>query len=123
MINRLALIIEDEPKLAEIFSLALRKDFEIQVVNDGQSALDRLAEIIPAIILLDLHLPQVSGEDILRHIKADERLSQSRVIVTTADALMAEGLRDEADIILLKPISVSQLSDLANRLCLDLFGD
>lgn len=120
MTNRLALIIEDEPKLAEIFSLALKKDFNIEVVNDGQSALDKLAEIVPTIILLDLHLPHVSGEEILRKIKADERLYQSRVIVTTADALMAEGLRDEADIILLKPISVSQLSDLANRLCLDL---
>ncbi|MCB0196531.1 MAG: response regulator [Anaerolineae bacterium] len=121
--ERLALIIEDEPKLADIFSLALMPDFEVKVVNDGQSALNILADIAPAIILLDLHLPRVSGTDILRHIKADERLKQSRIIITTADALMAEDLRDQADIVLLKPISVNQLNQLANRLCIDLLGD
>lgn len=121
--ERLALIIEDEPKLADIFSLALMPDFEVKVVNDGQSALNILADIAPAIILLDLHLPRVSGTDILRHIKADERLKQSRIIITTADALMAEDLRDDVDIVLLKPISVNQLNQLANRLCIDLLGD
>ena len=121
--ERLALIIEDEPKLADIFSLALMPDFEVKVVNDGQSALNILADIAPVVILLDLHLPRVSGTDVLRHIKADERLKQSRIIITTADALMAEDLRDQADIVLLKPISVNQLNQLANRLCIDLLGD
>ena len=120
--ERLALIIEDEPKLAEIFSLALASDFEVQVVNDGQSALHILADIVPAVILLDLHLPYVSGSDVLRRIKADERLKQSRIIITTADALTAEELRDQVDIVLLKPISVNQLNQLANRLCLSIFG-
>ena len=121
--ERLALIIEDEPKLADIFSLALMPDFEVKVVNDGQSALNILADIAPVVILLDLHLPRVSGTDVLRHIKADERLKQSRIIITTADALMAEDLRDDVDIVLLKPISVNQLNQLANRLCIDLLGD
>lgn len=121
MRKQLALIIEDEPKLAEIFSLALSKDFEVQVAYDGQSGLDRLAEIVPAVIVLDLHLPRISGKTILKQIKADERLSQCRIIIATADAFMVDELREDVDIVLLKPISVSQLNQLANRLCLDLF--
>lgn len=121
MSKQLALIIEDEPRLAEIFSLALSNDFETQIAYDGLTALNKLAEIVPAVIILDLHLPHISGKDLLKQIKADERLSQSRIIIATADAFMVDELREEVDIVLLKPISVTQLNQLANRLCLDRF--
>lgn len=113
----LALIIEDDQKLADIFSLSLQAaEFETEIAADGQTALSRLAEIIPAVVILDLHLPQVSGEKILKKIRADERLAQTRVMLATADAFMAEGLRADADLVLLKPISPTQLRDLAARL-------
>jgi len=112
-----ALIIEDDPKLAAIFAEALRAaEYEIDIAQDGQVALGRLAEMIPAIVILDLHLPHLSGKDILYHIRADERFTRTRVMLTTADPLMAETLRTEADLVLLKPISFSQLRDLAARL-------
>lgn len=83
----------------------------------------RLAVISPALVVLDLHLPSFSGIDILRHIRADERLAETRVILATADAIMADSLREESDLVLLKPISVTQLRDLAIRLRpLDLMG-
>ena len=63
--------------------------------------------------MLDLHLPHVSGPDILRHIRVDARLTETRVIVATAHARIAESIRREADLVLLKPISFSQLRDLA----------
>lgn len=117
MTNSLALIIEDDPKLAHIFSLALQSvQFETEIIQDGEDALNRLAEITPAVVVLDLHLPRVSGRDILRQIRADERLAKTRIMIATADALMAEKLRGEADLVLLKPISVGQLRDLAQRL-------
>lgn len=117
--KQLAFIIEDDPILAELFAIALRSDFETQIAYDGPSALNKLTEIIPAIIILDLHLPRISGKDILKQIKRDERLSRSRIIITTADGAMVEELRDDVDIVLLKPISITQLNQLANRLCLD----
>lgn len=112
-----ALIIEDDPKSAAIFAEALRAaKYETGIVQDGQAALDRLAEMIPAIIILDLHLPHVSGKDVLHQIRADERFTQTQIILTTADPLMADMLRTEADLVLLKPISFGQLRDLAARL-------
>jgi DNA-binding response OmpR family regulator len=75
-----------------------------------------LIETQPAVVVLDLHLPYISGVEILRQIRAEARLAEMRVMITTADSLNAERLRGEADLILLKPISFSQLRDLAARL-------
>jgi DNA-binding response OmpR family regulator len=116
-VKPLALIIEDDSQLADIFTYALQTaGFETETIQDGQTARARLADTAPTVVVLDLHLPHVSGEELLRQIRADKRLAQTRVILATADALTASHLRQDADLVLLKPISVSQLSDLAARL-------
>jgi DNA-binding response OmpR family regulator len=120
----MALIIEDDPKLAFIFAEALRSaEFETEILPDGRTALDRLAETTPVVVVLDLHLPFLSGKELLAHIRADQRFFQTRVILATADSVLAESLQEEADLVLLKPISPSQLRDLAKRLRpLDVLG-
>ena len=117
MTNPVALIIEDDESLATVFSMALQMaGFETEIARTGRAALTSIAELTPALILLDLHLPHVAGQDILRQIRSEERLARTWVILATADAITAEGLRGEADLVLLKPISVTQLRDLAKRL-------
>jgi CheY-like chemotaxis protein len=116
MSKPLALIVEDDKKLADIFSLTLRADFEVEVIADGEVALTRLAETVPALVVLDIHLPQVSGLDILRQLRADDRLKSTRVIVATADGLRGIDLKGMADLVLFKPISPTQLQNLAQRL-------
>jgi CheY-like chemotaxis protein len=113
----LALIIEDDAELADIFSVGLEGiGFETEIARDGKMALARLATVVPVLVLLDLHLPGVSGKDILKHIRANDRLAGTRVVLATADALMAQSLRGEADLILLKPISINHLRSVAKRL-------
>ena len=113
----LALIIEDEKDLSAIFAEALQHaEFDTEVVRDGQKAVDRLGEIVPDIVLLDLHLPNVAGTDILKIIRQDERLVGTQVIVVTADARSAEFLRSDAELVLVKPVRFSQLRDLASRI-------
>lgn len=117
MTDPLALVVEDDRKQATIFAQALNMaKFETEVVHDGNVALDRLAETVPALVILDMHLPSTTGDYILKEIRADERLSKTRVILATADPLMAEPLRSQSDLVLLKPISFNQLRDLAMRL-------
>ncbi len=117
MTRPLALIIEDDQKLSKIFAMALDEaGFDPTVVYDGQAALDQLAGMTPAVIVLDLHLPHVSGDQILNQIHADNRFTHTRVILATADPLKAEELRPKATLVLLKPISFNQLRDLAARL-------
>ncbi len=113
----LAFIIEDDPDLSVIFAEALQAaGYETEIIQDGQIALTRLAETHPAVVVLDLHLPHVSGEQIFQQIQAQTHLPQPHVIIASADPLMAELLRENAALVLLKPISFSQLRDLAARL-------
>jgi CheY-like chemotaxis protein len=119
MTKPLALIIEDDPDLSEIFSVSLRGGgFETEIIEDGNAAIERLMGKPPALIVLDLHLPGVDGPTILTHIRANERFAKTSVIITTADAQLGDGLRSKADLVLLKPVSVSQLRELAKRMLL-----
>jgi CheY-like chemotaxis protein len=116
MTKPLALIIEDDPQLSRIFTLALSAHFQTEAILDGQAGLTRLEQVTPAVIVLDLHLPEISGEKILAYICNEPRLGETRIIIATADARQAEHLEDQADIVLLKPISPVQLRELAVRL-------
>ena len=117
MDNPLAFVIEDDESHAELYSEALQKaGFEVEVFPDGQEALSRLADAIPSLVVLDLHLPHVSGSDILNYIRSDTRLVKTRVVVASADPQMASFLREKADLVLIKPISYFQLRELAARL-------
>ena len=113
----LALIIEDDEDLAEIFGQALSAaGYTTEIIRDGLAAQTRIRDVVPAVITLDMHIPQVSGDRILQQIRADERLMKTRVVVTTADAIMGENARGAADLVLIKPITFSQLRDLSSRL-------
>jgi CheY-like chemotaxis protein len=115
--NPLAFVIEDDEPHANLFSLALHKaGFEIEIIRDGKIAMSRLAEVIPVLIVLDLHLPNVSGRDILDYVRGDPRLVKTRVVIASADPEMASFLRGKADLVLIKPISYVQLRDLGIRL-------
>ncbi len=113
----LSLIVEDDPELSDIFKYILTSvGLETEIVRDGQRALDRLGEIVPDIVLLDINLPYVSGLEILTHIKADPRLTATKVVVVTANPHAANGLDDRADLVLVKPVSFQQTRELFDRL-------
>ena len=116
--SELALIIEDDEDLANIFSEALRSGgFEVEHIADGRLAQERLKTgNAPFIVLLDMHLPYISGADLLTIIKEDEKFSKTMTLITTADALMGNMYRDQVDFVLVKPISFVQLRDLTRRL-------
>jgi CheY-like chemotaxis protein len=117
MTKPLALIIEDNPQLNQIYVVALRETFEIKTFRGAQPALKQLEQTVPTLIVLDLHLPDTSGQKILETIRTDERMQDTKIILTTADVQMADMLYEQADIVLLKPVSPGQLRDLATRLC------
>jgi two-component system OmpR family response regulator len=119
MMSILALIIEDDEDLANIFAEALRGiGFEVEHVADGKVAQERLKNGTPPfLVLLDMHLPHVSGGDLLTNIiKKEEHLAKTVVIITTADARMGETYGEMVDFVLVKPISFVQLRDLTSRL-------
>lgn len=117
--SELALILEDDEDLANIFAEALRGvGFQVELVVDGRMGQQRLKlDPPPYLILLDMHLPHISGADLLTNIiRKDERLANTIVIITTADARMGEAYTEQADFVMIKPISFVQLRDLTSRL-------
>ena len=117
--SALALIIEDDEDLASIFAEALRGvGFDVEHIADGLVAQNRLKSGTPPfLILLDMHIPHISGGDLLTNvIKKEDHLAKTMVIITTADARMGETYGEMADFVMIKPISFVQLRDLTSRL-------
>ena len=88
--------VEDDPDHAELVRRALAKrapESTIEHVLDGQAALDHLADEAlpqPDLILLDLQIPKVKGLEVLRQLKADERLRRIPVVVFTTSTAAAD---------------------------------
>ena len=115
---RFALIVEDDRDVAALYRHVVESlGFEAEVLRSGEAASARLEMIVPAVVVLDMHLPvHISGSDLLHQIRTDKRLTRTRVIVVTGHAELAETIRDEADAVLIKPVDISQLSDLIAQL-------
>lgn len=117
MTQPVALTIEDDDTLATIFAQALQlAGYTTQVISDGQTALQVLEVETPDLIVLDMHLPGVSGKQVLHVIQNTPRLERTRLIIATADSGLAATLQPQADLILVKPVSFHQLRQFATRL-------
>jgi DNA-binding response OmpR family regulator len=116
---RQAFVIEDEVQLAAIYTKALDlAGYQTIAIHNGQEAINHLRSLkeAPSLIVLDLNLPMFPGKDILRFIRMDSRYARTRVILATSDSAAVRGeIEDKSDIVLLKPISFTQLRDLASR--------
>lgn len=112
----LAIVIEDNPDQNLVFTMALNKaGFSTESIYNGTDARQRLKEVVPHIIILDVHLPDIDGNILLAEIRTDKRFADVNVVLATADAVYAEALQSQCELVLLKPVSFSQLSDLARR--------
>jgi CheY-like chemotaxis protein len=112
----LALIIEDNEDQNLVFTTAFSQaGYSTESIFDGTTAMKRLTNIVPAMVILDLHMPGINGGWLLREIRKDPRTAKTHVIIVSADAEFASNLQAEVDLVLLKPVSFLQLSMLANR--------
>jgi DNA-binding response OmpR family regulator len=117
MTQPLALIIEDDLKLCTIYdTVVTQAGYATEIIRRGDEALKRLSFVSPSLILLDIHLPYVSGIELLKVIRATEALAQTPVIVLTADLYAAESLEDLADYVIIKSYGVSRLRELVAKL-------
>jgi DNA-binding response OmpR family regulator len=111
MSNQRILVVEDEPMVAEVVQRYLRRDgHEVQVVRDGNAALETFDQFQPDLIVLDVMLPGIDGFEVCRRVRAR---SQTPVIMLTArgeeiDKLVGLGLG--ADDYVTKPFSPRELA-------------
>jgi len=86
MTNKI-LLIEDELDLVEVTKMRLKKSgYEVLSATSGEEALALLQKDIPDLILLDLLLPGMQGEEVCKKLKADANLKHIPVILFTASA-------------------------------------
>jgi two-component system response regulator RegX3 len=104
------LLVEDEASLADTVRYSLeREGFAVTVAADGRVGLDRFRADDPALVILDLMLPEVSGLDVCRQIR---QVSDVPILIVTAKDSEAEkvaGLELGADDYVTKPFSVREL--------------
>jgi len=121
------LLVEDNPDDLELTRRAFRKvelRNEVRVARDGQEALDALfgpdrANEPPALVLLDLNLPRVSGLEVLRRIRADERTRILPVVILTSsreERDLVEGYRLGANSYVWKPVVFDNFVDAIRQL-------
>jgi len=116
MSNPMALILEDDPKLAELYETVLKQcEYETRIIESGRDAQKSLETLSPALILLDIHLPYVSGMDLLKQIQAGERFKDTTTIVMTADLYTAKDLTGKVEHVLLKTHGIASLRNIATR--------
>ena len=108
------LVVEDDKTLAAMYRNALRfAGFEVDVAENGVTALWYIDQAPPHAIVLDLHLPGIRGEVILSEVAARPDLCQIPVIVVTGSD--AQLVVDQANAILKKPVDVSRLVSVVER--------
>jgi CheY-like chemotaxis protein len=113
----IALVVEDDEDQNIIFSAALeRAGYIVEPAFSGRMAQQLLEQLVPAMVILDLHMPDFNGDVVLKQIQSDSRLKDVIVVVATSDASFAAKLDIEAEFVLIKPVGFSQLSQLATRL-------
>lgn len=107
------LVVDDERDLVQLISYNLRRaGFDPLPAYDGASALRRVQEDRPALVVLDVMLPDVSGLDVCRQLRADPDLAGLPVLMLTArgeEEDRIRGLEVGADDYLSKPFSPREL--------------
>lgn len=113
MASEKILIVDDEPDIIRTTSLSLRYEgFRVITAADGQEALEKVAAEAPDLVILDIMLSRMNGDEVARALKKDEKYKRIPVILITAlarkydeDALNKIG----ADFYMKKPFDMDQL--------------
>ncbi|HSX72257.1 MAG TPA: response regulator, partial [Pseudomonas sp.] len=110
------LCVEDHPACLRVLQEGLRDIAVVSGAGSVRRALLQLAEETPALVLLDLDLPDGSGLEVLEYMRGEPRLAEVPVLVVSAAAdeeLLAETRARGARASLLKPVDLQQLRQLA----------
>jgi DNA-binding response OmpR family regulator len=107
------LIVDDEPNIVISLEFLLeREGWRVQIARDGQEALEAIEREPPALVLLDVMLPRLSGYDVCQRIRERPAWRGMRVLMLTAkgrEVEMAKGLALGADGYVTKPFSTGEL--------------
>jgi DNA-binding response OmpR family regulator len=113
LVARRVLIVDDEPNIVLSLEFLMKKaGFEVAVARNGREALDALAGEAPALLLLDVMMPEFDGYEVCERIRADPAWASTKIVMLTArgrDSERERGLALGADAYVTKPFSTREL--------------
>ncbi len=114
------LVIDDTNELTEAiaFFCGTQKDIDCHVVNDGQEGLERIRNDRFDLILLDVAIPEFSGEDVIESLKHDRLVESKNIVIFTASSdqkLFNEMKNAGVKEVFKKPFLIDQLTKLIEK--------
>jgi DNA-binding response OmpR family regulator len=104
------LLVDDEPLITDSLTYSLQREgFDVKAVQDGNTALQAAAEIRPDLIVLDLMLPDISGLEVCRRLRASTTIPVIMLTARGEEIDRVLGLEVGADDYLAKPFSFREL--------------
>lgn len=114
------LIIEDEVDLCKFLELRFQREgFSVIIANDGIEGLKKAKQEKPDIVILDLALPRLPGEEVCKGIRKDENICETPIIMLTAKSTDVDRVVGKvlgADSYLVKPFDGKKLLEEINKL-------
>ncbi|CAA7627505.1 ATP-binding protein [Magnetospirillum sp. SS-4] len=115
----LILIVEDNPDMRDFVAEALASQYRIALAADGQDGLDKARELHPDLIISDVMMPRMSGDEMVAALRGAPGMDDIPIIMLTAkadDELRIKLLRDAVQDYVHKPFSLEELQARAGRL-------
>jgi len=110
------LVVDDSEAILAYQTAALSGHYTISTATNGRQALEKVREILPAAVLLDLSMPEMTGDEVLARMKADPDLEGIPVIIVSSERARSEAcVRAGAAAYLPKPIRAPEMRDLVAR--------
>ncbi|MGH8894094.1 MAG: response regulator [Actinomycetes bacterium] len=107
------LVVDDSDVIRALISVNLEMEgFEVVTAVDGQDALDKILEVAPDVMTIDVKMPRLDGFDTVARLRADPRTCHTKVAMVTACAQEADLKRGEAvgvDAYVTKPFDPANL--------------
>ena len=114
------LVADDDGDIRDLVVFKLTQaGYDVEAVDDGAAALSSIEAQLPRLAILDVMMPGLSGIDVLRKVRADERLKDLEVILLTAksrDIDVDAGFATGASDYVIKPFSPRELLHRVNAL-------
>ncbi|UJR83241.1 ATP-binding protein [Sandaracinus amylolyticus] len=108
----LVLVVEDHPDMNRFMCESLPPGHRVATAYDGQQGLEAAIALLPDVIVVDVMMPEASGDELVRAVRAVPALERTAILVVTAkadDDLRVRLLRDGAQDFLVKPFVVEEL--------------
>ena len=113
-------IVEDDQDISELLEFNLKnKGFNIRAETHGEKAYDRILGNVPDLLILDVSLPGISGIQICKYLKNNEKTQKLPILMLTARTKKSDriqAMEAGADAFITKPFSLSEVFQTVNTL-------